>query len=62
MTPCANCGSSIELVESDPYDVERFTEKYECVGCSAEGEITGITTAPPTEWRRSGTVFDGGVV
>jgi hypothetical protein len=47
-----------QIVESDGGTKEgRFVEHYECP-CGATGTVRGEASAPPTEWRRTGEVFN----
>lgn len=55
---CAQCGSAVHLVDSEgAVDVGSFEEEYQCVGCNAEGIISGFAEDDPDEWLQQGEVF-----
>jgi len=51
--------SAAQCVEStEPKDEGQFVELYECE-CGATGTIRGREEALPSEWTRTGEVFNG---
>lgn len=55
---CATCGAATVLDTQEGGTTEgRFTERYECANGHV-GHVRGEASAPATEWRRSGAVFN----
>jgi len=60
---CGQCDSpAIEMTDSSGNVVDGpFRERYHCNDCGALGLIRGEAGAPPDEWKKTGTLFNGGV-
>lgn len=56
---CEQCNAPTQIVEQSGGTKEgNFKEEYECVN-GHKGWIRGDASAPPQEWRRTGSVFEG---
>lgn len=55
---CEQCGAAVALKDSEgATNGGRFVERYECANGHV-GRIRGESSWPPTQWKRTGPVFD----
>lgn len=58
--PCQNCNSPNVTIQNSNGGTTHgpFKEEYKCGDCGANGWIRGEAGASPTEWSKSGRVFN----
>jgi len=55
---CEACGAAVGIEDSDgATNGGRFLERYECAN-GHTGRVRGESSAPPSEWKRTGPVFN----